>query len=125
MPLLRRLAVAVGLLAAGCATGTSLAVLHPWPPALVGGLVAGLLALVALPPGWWSRLAFGAGWVLAVTVLTLGRPEGDHVLTSDVSSYAVLATTLFVSVVAVATLPGPGRRRPPGAGDRGERPGPT
>lgn len=125
MPLGLRLAAAAGLLLAGCATGTSLVVLHDRTWALAVGLVAGLLAVAALPPGWWSRLAFGAGWVLVVGFATAGRPEGDSVLASDVPSYAVLGSALLVAVVVVATLPGPARRRPKRVADHGEVGGPT
>lgn len=112
-----RVGAAVLLLLAGAATGLSVLALHPRSWALVTGLVATSLALVALPPGWWSRLPFALGWALMVGLATAGRPEGDYVLARSPRGYLVLAAALVVLCAAVATLP---RRRvtPPGEARR-------
>jgi hypothetical protein len=77
-------------------------------------VVATGLTTYALSPGWSTRLAFVAGWVLVVGWLTLPRPEGDYVISQDWQGYAVLGFGLVLLVVAVATLPKP-RRKPTGA----------
>jgi hypothetical protein len=112
-----RAGAAVLLLLAGAATGLSVLALHHRTWALVTGLVATALALVALPPGWWSRLPFGLGWALMVGLATAGRPEGDYLLARSLRGYVVLGAALVVLGAAVATLP---RRRltPPGEGRR-------
>lgn len=112
-----RAGAAVLLLLTGAVTGLSVLALHHRSWALVTGLVATSLALVALPPGWWIRLPFGLGWVLVVGLAAAGRPEGDYLLARTPRGYVVLGAALVVLCVAVATLP---RRRvtPPGEARR-------
>lgn len=106
-----RLLVAVLLLVAGAATGLATVAVHElaWGlPLAIGATVA---ALGALPPGWWSRLAFALGWSALVGWLSVPRPEGGFVIGSDVPGYTVLGLGLAVMVGGVATLPRPGSRR--------------
>lgn len=113
-----RLVVAVLLLVVGAATGLAGLALHARSWGLVLTLVALVVTLVALPPGWWSRLAFVAGWVVAIGVGLTPRPEGDFVVAGDGPGYALLLATLVVVVAAIVTLPRPRRRSPaavPGA----------
>ncbi|MDP3892794.1 hypothetical protein [Nocardioides sp.] len=105
MGVVRRAGAAVLLLLAGAATSLSIVALHHRTWALGLGLAATLLALAALPPGWWSRLPFGVGWVLVVGLASVGRPEGGHVLSGTTRGHVVLAAAFVVVLLTVATLP--------------------
>lgn len=100
---------AVGLLLAGAATGIATVALHDLSWGFVLGAVATVAAVVVLPAGWWSRLAFVVGWDLMVGWLTFPRPEGDYVISQNWQGYAVLALGLVLLVVAIGTLPRPTR----------------
>lgn len=82
------------------------------------GLVVVLLApaafLVALPGGW-PRVGFAAGWTAVVGLLSLPRPEGDHVVPGSVPGYALLAVTTAVVLVALVTVPARGVADDPGS----------
>lgn len=104
-----RIVVAVLLLVAGAATALATVVLHTIGWGFLLGAVATLAALVAVGPGWWTRLAFGLGWVGFVAWVTAGRAEGDYAISSDLAGYGLLGFTLVVLVYSVATLPRPRR----------------
>jgi hypothetical protein len=109
-----RALAAVGLLVAGAATGVAAVALHEIGWGLVLGFAATFAAVLAVPPGWWSRLPLAAGWVGVVGWLSVPRAEGDYLIASDAPGYGLLAAGLVLLVVAVATLPRPGagtRRR--------------
>lgn len=110
-----RILVAAGLLVAGAVVGLATVALHElwWGLPLSVAALAPLL--VALPAGWWSRLAFALGFGGLVGWLMNPRPEGDYVIGSDVRGYLLLSLALVVFVVAVATLPRPGRARGSGS----------
>lgn len=103
---------ALGLLVCGAATGIATVALHQLLWGLVLSFAATLAAVLALPPGWWSRLAFVVGWDAMVGWLTVPRPEGDYVLSSDLPGYAVLGLGLVLLVLGIATLPRPASRAP-------------
>ena len=74
-------------------------------------LMAGLtVAAVALPPGWWGRLAFSLGAALMIGWLAMPRPEGDYVVSKDWQGYAVLGLALTLLILGVGTLPRPRAR---------------
>ncbi len=102
---MRHLPAAVGLLAAGAVTGVAAVGLHElwWGFVLV--VAAGLAAVVALPPGWWSRLAFVAGFAALVGWLAVPRSEGDYLISTDWQGYGLLAFGFVLLVGALATLP--------------------
>lgn len=103
----RRALAAAGLLGLGAVVGlASVALHHEWWTLLLAG-AATLVTLFALPPGWWSRLAFALGWVILLGVVYQPRPEGDRVVVGDLHSYALLALATVVIVTAVGTLPRP------------------
>ena len=104
-----RIVVAVLLLVAGAATALATVVLHTIGWGFLLGAVATLAALVAVGPGWWTRLAFGLGWVGFVAWVTPSRAEGDYAISSDLAGYGLLALALVVLVYSVATLPRPRR----------------
>lgn len=47
----------------------------------------------------------GVGWLLAVLVLTLGRPEGDFAISGDLTGYGYLASAAAGVVFGVVLLP--------------------
>ena len=102
-----RLVAALGLLVVGAVTGIATVAVHEMAGWLALATVATLLTAFALPPGWWSRLAFVLGWVPMVGWLAVPRPEGDYVISEDWQGYAVLGLGLLLLVVGIATLPRP------------------
>jgi hypothetical protein len=105
-----RFVVAVGLLLAGAVTGITTVAVHELVWGIVLATAATAVTVLALPPGWWTRLAFVAGWVLVVGWLTVPRPEGDYLISQDWQGYAVLGLGLVLLVVGLATLPRPTAR---------------
>jgi hypothetical protein len=106
---------ALGLLGAGTAVATI--AVHELTWGLPLGAAATAATLVALPPGWWSRLPFALGWTVLVGWSLAPRPEGDYVISSDVRGYALVGLALLVLVVGIATLPRPVPRRAPATGE--------
>ena len=104
---MRRLPAAVGLLAAGAVTGVAAVGLHELWWGFVLTVAAVLAAVVALPPGWWSRLAFVVGFDAVVGWLTVPRDEGDYLLSQDWQGYGLLVLGIVLLVGALATLPRP------------------
>lgn len=109
---LLRTAAALGLLVAGFVVGLAAVALHARGWGLGLAVVATLAALVALPPGLWSRCAYAAGWIVALALAVIPRPEGDYAVASDVAGYVLIGLGLVLVVGALATLP-VGRRRTP------------
>ncbi|MFC7492911.1 MULTISPECIES: DUF6113 family protein [unclassified Nocardioides] len=110
MRLLPAIGVAVALLLLGAGTGIATVAVHDLAWGLALAVAATVVTTYALPPGWWTRLAFVAGWVLLVGWLTLPRPEGDYLVSQDWQGYLVLGLGMVLIVVGLATLP---RRTPP------------
>ncbi|MEX0427588.1 hypothetical protein AB3X52_08160 [Nocardioides sp. DS6] len=105
-----RAAAALGLLGAGFVVGLSAVALHARWWGLALGAVATLAALVALPPGLWSRASYAVGWLVALGLAMVPRPEGDYAVASDAPGYLLIGVGLVLLVGALATLP-VGRRR--------------
>lgn len=105
-----RILAAIGLLLAGAVTGIATVAVHELSWGLVLALAATGAAVAALPPGWWSRLAFVAGWDAMVGWLTFPRPEGDYLISQDLPGYTVLGAALVLLIVGIATLPRPGSK---------------
>lgn len=112
MPVIRVL-VALAMLAVGAVSAVAAVAVHGrwWGLVLAAAAIAA--TLVAVGPGWSTRLPFAAGFGAVVLRLSLTRPEGDFVLAADAQGYLMLALALVVAAFSVATLPrpGPGRRR--------------
>lgn len=104
-------------LLAGIAAAVGSVAVNQWTPGLVVAVLASLLLLLVAPPGWGTRLPFGLGYAATLGLLSVGRGEGDYVITSSVGGYVVLALGLLVLTVAVATLPRPGRAHLPHSSD--------
>lgn len=113
-----RVAVAAGMLVFGGVVGVCAVALHPYWWGLALGVAATFATLVALPGGWWTRLAFAFGFVEVLAVLTWQRPEGDYLVAANAQGYVLLASGLVVligGVLGVRTRP----VLPPDAGDSG------
>ena len=106
---LRRVLLAVPCLLGGAAVSTCSVLLHDYAWGLALGVVTTFALLVALPPGWWSRLAFAIGWVVVLWQATSERPEGDYLVSSDVSGYLLLLAGMLVLAGGVAGLVRRGR----------------
>ncbi|WP_028643039.1 DUF6113 family protein [Nocardioides sp. URHA0020] len=102
-----RLLAALGLLLAGAVTAVATVAVHELVWGFVLAVAATSMTVLALPPGWWSRLAFVVGWVAMVGWLTVPRPEGDYLVSQDWQGYAVLGLGMVLLVVGLATLPRP------------------
>ncbi|WP_162599856.1 hypothetical protein [Nocardioides solisilvae] len=107
----RRAAAAVLLLLLGALAALGGVLVHGrwWGLALTWALL--VAALVALPPGWWARLAFAAGWVAVLGWALAPRPEGDFLVAGTAQGYGVLASGLLAAVWGIGTLPRRGRNR--------------
>jgi hypothetical protein len=105
-----RFLLATVLLLVGAVTGLAAVALHERWWGLLLALVATAATLTALPPGWWSRLAFALGWTGLVGWLVNPRPEGDYAISQDGPGYTLLGVALVVLLVGLATLPRPAAR---------------
>lgn len=106
-----RFALGAACLLVGALTAVASIATHdrswPW---LVLAVAAPAATLVALPAGL-LRAGFGLGFVGVVLIATLGRPEGDYVISANGRGYALLLAALLLLMGSVVTLP---RRRGPG-----------
>jgi hypothetical protein len=96
-------------LVGGAATSLAAVMVHQrwWGLALV---VAGLAAaVVALGPGWWTRLPFALGFVVVLGLAMTPRGAGDYLVPGNTEGYLLLALGFVLVLTAVATLPRPTR----------------
>ena len=102
--------LAPACLLAGLATAVGTVAVHQWWWGLLLGAGASLLTELATPAGWWTRLPYAAGYAGVVGLAATPRGAGDYLVSADGRGYAVVGVALVVVVLAVATLPRPGRR---------------
>lgn len=96
---------AAALLVIGFLTGiASVAVHRSWWGWLLA-LLASVALLHALAAGLSRRGAAMIGWILAIGVVLLGRPEGDYAIAVDLPGLGLLAVAFGLMVYALATLP--------------------
>ena len=57
-----------------------------------------------------TAASYVAGWLAALLLAVLGRPEGDFVLASDLPGYALMVAALPLVVVGLVGLTGDARR---------------
>ena len=96
-------------LLAGVAAGVATVAVHQWWWGLLLAVAATLLTLVVAPAGWSTRLPFAVGFAGSVLLFAVPRGEGDYLVGSTGSGYAVLGLALAVVMIALTTLPRPGR----------------
>lgn len=106
-------ALGVLLVLLGAVLGVLESFLYPlhvaWVP--VGVIGAGVVNFAVVQgAGRLTRsrpyaLAVGVGWLLAVAVVTLGRPEGDFAISGDLTGYGYLAVAAAGIVAGVVLLP--------------------
>ncbi len=108
-----RVPIAVLALAGGVLVGAAATVVHGLSAGLALGLLATLASVLALPPGWWARLPFAAGWLGVVFYFSNPRAEGDYLVAGNGVGYLLLGTGMAIVAFAIITL------RPASAGSPG------
>jgi len=110
-----RLAPVALLAGVACAVGT--VAVYQWWWGLLLAAATTVLVVLATPPGWGTRLPFAVGFDGVCALVAVPRGEGDYLLGSSASGYAVLGLGLAVLMLAVATLPRPEQKIPRPAGE--------
>lgn len=100
----RLLVQVAGGVALGLVVALSAVALHALWWGLLLGVAGGLAAVLALAPGVW-RVAYAAGWVVVVALAAVPRPAGSYLIAGNLRGYTLLALTMALLVVAVATVP--------------------
>jgi len=98
-------------LLAGVGAGVLTVAVHQWWWGLLLAVTVALLAVLAAPAGWATRLPFAGGFGVVTLLFAIPRGAGDYLIASTGPGYAVLGTAVVVVTIAVATLPRPGRTR--------------
>ena len=99
-------------LLAGVGTAVVTVAVHQWWWGLVVAVAVTLLAVLAAPAGWGTRLPFAVGFGGTAVLFAVPRGAGDYLVASTGPGYAVLGTAVVVVTFAIATLPRPGRTSP-------------
>lgn len=107
MPVWARALLAVPCVLLGFGVSVCVVAVHDHAWGLALGLAATAATLVALPPGWWSRLAFSLGWVAVLVLVTPERAEGDFVVSGDLDGYLLLGAGIAVFGAGFVGLLGP------------------
>ncbi|MBH1935641.1 hypothetical protein I5Q34_15415 [Streptomyces sp. AV19] len=111
-----KVAAHLGLVVLGFLVGVAGSLVQSgWAP---GGLLLALLGVAALcyggaavTGGRAGGAAGGIGWLLAVLLLSLNRPEGDFLFEAGVGSYVFMLGGMAIAVICatLAKKPQPGR----------------
>ncbi|GAA0391289.1 DUF6113 family protein [Streptomyces luteireticuli] len=110
-----KLAAHLGLVVLGFLVGVAGSLVQAgWSP---GGLLLALLGVAglcyggAVLAGRSGGAAGGVGWLLAVLMLSLNRPEGDFLFEAGIGSYVFMLGGMTVAVICatLAKKPQPGR----------------
>lgn len=108
---LRAPLLAVGLALAGAATGVASVAVHERLWGLPLAVLASFAGLLALSPGWSTRVPFALGWSTLVLVVAQGRPEGDVPLQADGPGWLLVLLAVTLPLLAVVTALLARRRR--------------
>jgi len=97
------------MLGVGAVTGVAAVAVHQrwWSLALVVAAVTA--TMLALPRGWWTRLPFALGFVALLGLAMTPRAEGGYLVPGNARGYVLLGVGVLAFLIAVATLPRPGR----------------
>jgi hypothetical protein len=97
------------MLGVGAVTGVAAVAVHQrwWSLALVVAAVT--TTVLTLPRGWWTRLPFAVGFVALLGLAMTPRSEGDYLVPGNARGYVLLGVGVLAVLIAVATLPRPGR----------------
>lgn len=114
-----RIAIYLLLVLLGAVTGAAGVLVHAaWFP---GGLLLALLATTGVFYGAMTATgtrsgvgASAAGWLVAIVLLTVSRPEGDLLIGGSAVSYAYMLGGMAIAVICATMLQLP-QRVPPGA----------
>lgn len=110
MSLLLRGASALALLALGAVSALAAVLLHgDWWGLLLGWAVL-LSVAFAIPLDWHGRPAFALGWIVVLVSCLGSRPEGDFLVASNLTGYALLAGAPALVVLAVTGFASRGDR---------------
>ncbi|GAA2924814.1 hypothetical protein GCM10020221_21010 [Streptomyces thioluteus] len=111
-----KLAAHLGLVVLGFLVGVAGSLVQAgWSP---GGLLLALLGVAGLcyggavvTGGRSGGAAAGIGWLIAVLLLSLNRPEGDFLFEAGIGSYVFLLGGMVIAVICatLAKKPQPGR----------------
>jgi hypothetical protein len=104
-----RTAAALGLLVVGFVVAVAAVAVHVRWWGLLLAVVAGVAGILALPPGL-RRVAYVAGWLVAVGLAAVPRGEGDYAIAGDLPGYLLLGLSVVMVILALATLPVKPRR---------------
>ncbi len=108
-----RVPVAVLCLALGVGVGTLAVAVHGLAVGSVLLVLATAATAYALPGGFSTRLAFGAGWLAVAFYASRPRPEGDYLVAADARGYTLLASGVVLLLFCTTTLRRPGTPAPP------------
>lgn len=102
-----RVVALVALLLVGAVTGVAAVAVHQrwWSLALAVAAVAA--TMLALPPGWSTRLPFALGLVAVLGLAMTPRGEGDYLIPANARGYALLGVGFLGLLFAITTLPRP------------------
>jgi len=96
-------------LLAGIGAGVLTVAVYQWWWGLLLALATTLLAMLAAPAGWATRLPFAVGYGGVTVLFAVPRGAGDYLVASTGPGYAVLGSAVVVVTIAVSTLPRPRR----------------
>lgn len=103
------LLLVVACAATGAVTGVAAVAVHQRWWALCLAAAAVLATVLALPAGWSTRLPFALGMAVVLGLAMTPRAEGDYLVPANARGYVLLAVGALAFLIAVATLPRPGR----------------
>lgn len=105
MTALLRTLLALGLLLVGALVGVATVAVHAWWWGTGLAVVASLGAVLALPPGWSTRVAFTVGWAVPLGLGLTARAEGDYLVAATAQGYTIIALGLILIVLSLGTVP--------------------
>lgn len=97
------------VLGVGVVTGIAAVAVHQRWWSLALAVAAVVATVLTLPRGWRTRLAFALGFAVVLGLAMTPRAEGDYLVPGNGRGYLLLGVGVAAFLIAVATLPRPGR----------------